>query len=1425
MNWELLHERFVAASRPEPPPCGDDAVEWDYSRVSRALGLLGDESLADRPWDGLAIVSVRAAKWEEAAASYRRWAGEVGWRFVRVSAAPVADVPDPVPLAIARQIVPDELFVGGALRARMPRVGPRPRSPGASTPFRPGERWMIALDRVRRRCRVEAANEGLVLFVEAAHHLSPASLDALVFLLNVHRGWRGRMLSAPGKCYVVLAVPPEQESVLTERLERFRVASGYAFTEEAGGAGAPALPPQLDVESEHLLAALADAPLALTAADVGSLFGRSAVARIDALIERGLVVAEKQGASPSFRAAPHAVHDLPEPPPRVRRAMIERYRERARRGHEHTLLAAALLALRMGDLPRAIVFLGRSSQGDAPALSSHLFGELVAGLDAAVDRMRAGDVAALFALNAHQRRYDRCLQLARALADRPFRSEADLLRVLVHVLCVGHAHLNHALPEGFWLDLEPGRVDGSLVDAAAILGDLFTRLKWMTLDEVRNRYRVASRALAHLPRLLSGPTRKRRARGYDVASLLAQIDGQVEAALRLHYYDERSAFGPLAVRLKRAMAPAYLRATLVSTESRLPFKTESALYDRRDFSLTFELAAADGNGTSAIGLQYIRLQRLIERQLSPLGRSVSDCMIVGVSGGVLGFSPAVMGSLLVSIVGERDALRTVARFMFADRTNRPRIAAETGAGPRALVWHLVRVGDLAGAREALAALPEGGACSPLQHLMRFVCHAVVARCSLAWEELGALRDSIEAARRALPPRAFAYAERLLAGIHAVCAGAFEEAGSAFEEAAEALGRAFGGEARFLVCWARGEAWLAKSLSRTAASTPAPAGDRGAESAWRRAVAASFASLGPMSDGRRGGQLLLRLDYLVAFAERLCKNGVFASGRAALDVVRHLGDIADAPLRRLGSHLAERLARVGPALLRLALDAVQHEVGHIIAVTPDPRSIQVALGVAGEIASPRRPKPWGFKAAGSMRLELKARMGRSAARDSREWWRRCGSAVSLFHIAAETVRQSSGRAGETERVVPAVSLDSGGSRKWAVDRVHLRTRWRGNVAVVGVEAREEPGGRCLGGVGEHDERSTANLAARAARSTGHAGGEASLEETLIGSSSAAKSIREFVRMAAACEYPVLLVGETGTGKEYVARSIHARSRRGGTVMVAANCGGISESLLEAELFGHVKGAFTGACESRDGVLARAHGTTLFLDEIDSMSPRAQAALLRALESGEYRPVGSAESRFSDFRLICAGLPRLARSLGDGTFRNDLYYRVSTLRLELPPLRERGDDACEIGASYARVRGARLSASALRVIAEYSWPGNVRELRNAIDAATVLGGSAEVSGEALAKAIASGRHGVGSPCSGAGPPSRRMARERWSRMLDVLAELQEFSACQFATSAGLSRRSAQRHLAALCRMGVVKRFGAGKVTVYRREGTHRVVPPEP
>lgn len=304
------------------------------------------------------------------------------------------------------------------------------------------------------------------------------------------------------------------------------------------------------------------------------------------------------------------------------------------------------------------------------------------------------------------------------------------------------------------------------------------------------------------------------------------------------------------------------------------------------------------------------------------------------------------------------------------------------------------------------------------------------------------------------------------------------------------------------------------------------------------------------------------------------------------------------------------------------------------------------------------------------------------------------------------------------------------------------------------------------------------------------------EGLIGRSEAFQRMLELVSRVGPSQASVLLLGESGTGKELVAQAVHEASPRADRALVVVDCASLPETLFESELFGHERGAFTGASASKPGLVEAASGGTLFLDEVGDIPLPMQVKLLRLLESGTYRRVGGTELRRTDVRVVSATHRNLKAMVADGRFREDLYYRLSTFPISLPPLRERVDDipllATALLARVAPHRRIALSAAALARLEKHSFPGNVRELRNVLERATILADGTRIEPSHIERALEPDAVPVRAKAEPAVAPADAPLRELERAALKERLRAHRGSRAELARKLGISERSLYRKL---------------------------------
>jgi two-component system nitrogen regulation response regulator NtrX len=304
---------------------------------------------------------------------------------------------------------------------------------------------------------------------------------------------------------------------------------------------------------------------------------------------------------------------------------------------------------------------------------------------------------------------------------------------------------------------------------------------------------------------------------------------------------------------------------------------------------------------------------------------------------------------------------------------------------------------------------------------------------------------------------------------------------------------------------------------------------------------------------------------------------------------------------------------------------------------------------------------------------------------------------------------------------------------------------------------------------------------------------------LGDSIPMKALRQVIALTAPTNSRVLIYGESGTGKELVARALHAQSLRSATAFVEVNCAALPEELIESELFGHTRGSFTGATESKIGKFQKADGGTMFLDEVGDMSLKTQAKVLRVLEEQRFEPVGSNEPVRVDARVIAATNKHLDEEIARGTFREDLFYRLNVIPVSVPPLRERTEDipilAAHFLAEYSAAYGPRpkeLAPAAVGVLLRYPWPGNVRELKNVVERLAIMCPHSRIEPHHLPPELYRGAARAPQPAAG----NLQEARASYEREF-ILRKLEEnqWNMTRTAAALGLDRSHLYRKMKSL------------------------------
>jgi len=1195
MEWRSLEEHYRAATTQDPAPFGEDAIEWDYSRYSRALGLTGQPGLDDLDHTGCALLVVPTRRWEAAARKYEGWAGQQDWSLVRLSARPTVMVPDPVVHGLGVAVAGHDGFVfARSGRQGSPALGARPRPPGMSIPLTPGERWLIATAHVRRRLRNEIAVRGLVLFVEEAHKLTPAALSLLAHVVRAHRAWQARMLARDAKAYVVLVTTPEHKTEMLAMLDRFDIQGPVPVRRDRIRKDAPFGPdPHLNVEEEHLFSALAAAPLALTEQDIAAVFGTSAAATADRLAERDILRTRVEAGERCF--VPNAAHldGLADPPPRVLQALLDHYRRRLKRGHQHLGFAVAALAARLGQPLRAAAHINRASPADAATVPFDTYVELQPALTSVKDKLHASHIGTWVAMHAHQRYYDRANSVATDLTQCNIRTAREFHRTLLQILCMGRTHMDQAIPPDFWPGLKSRTLDASFVDAVCIFAELFARLRMMKPAEILQRYELAEECWG---------VARRQAESDEAHSTLAQLMRMLRYRVDLVIRSQIQA-GSLRIRRSRwatlrelPCVPAYVRGTVAY--ARVLDFTRGVECRTDDRSFPLELVRTTGNPCD----EHIQLggwsTALFARGRGLLIRHMVDDLVLLLAPGSSLLLRHHLGRTLQKMAGHRAWLMSVNNLVFGklakgrDHSERAHDVASIGRA-------LLNSGDFAGAHDSLRLAWARDVRSPAYLTLLLQTEILLARKTLKWASLKSVADLIERERDKLPQAFLAHLQAYLRGSEFLCSGKLAEAEESFREARKCLGEfvpnVFGSLQLHAVRSVAMTKRIRRAITGTRGSTPG-SGPADLRSCLEYLV--SHRSTGTFAERN----LARDLDYVCVFLDAWARRANGSDLDSPVGIALSLRQTIDAALRGVSDDCASALARVAPAFFQSLYLSLQRRLGSLLPSAPSTRAVGSALGLVENL--------WGEgidSLAPRRSYELEVVSGQSSQRQARRHGPMWEEDAAAYEAVMSRLGQARTAPTRAARVLGYGHLGPGASSISKVS-VPVSLRWRkAHVCSVVLPScrRTQP-----------DEQKESPESRRALsvpqRSSGRRGGRT--RDGFLGSSKEAQEVRHMIEVAAACAYPILVLGETGVGKEIVASAIHAMSSRGQEALVVTDCASTADSILESELFGHVKGSFTGADSDHAGHFERAHGSTLFLDEVDTMSPRMQAALLRVLETG-------------------------------------------------------------------------------------------------------------------------------------------------------------------------------------------------------------------
>ncbi len=1427
MDWNGLHCRFLTATQQEAPPFEEPCVEWDYSRYARALGLTTVPGLHDLTHDSITVAVLPRARWAEARVRMGRWAAEAEWDFVPLSAWPDVVVPDPVIYGLGTQVAGHDAPLWFRAGQQGEPVAHPQRAAGSSMAIHSCERWLIAADRVRRRVRDGLAERGKLIAVEHAELLTPSAISTLRYLVHAQTAWQARMLSAPAPCFVMLIVAPENEDRVRGDLRRFPF-QGDPFVwrmHERPSSVRTKNASVLSFEEESMMRALTSAPALLTARDLRAVFGDSCMRVVLSLVDRGILrtrcvrdttVYEPEpvwcdvlkpapgidlagstldrGALVDGRAAADggaadggaavgggdAVDGRETPSARPQRGVVGV--EGAGRAveehvHEHANTSEA------PEAPEA---------SEATSTAASVANGMGVRKEPGVTReQRAEQETMRRALEAIGTRYRK--RQKRRSGHKHLRAAAARVEFALGNRKRAFAHLRN-LPQGapalipskwsekFTSEWETNPNSPSALDLVMRISLLTNRRDYARATDQANAVHAAMIATTHeLSRCLNQLVALGRSHLDRIAepefwqsfSHSDLIDGAtVDAACILAELFARSRWMGRDAGWQRLLAANELMPRGTQSLDRLLATLEERA--RFDFLIRrgeapIRVPRVDRHACIA---GYIRASVAYSAsQYGPCeGRAISEAYEwMGVTGNVedrrivtgrvvlyalsrgyrLVVRRLVDEQVLLLGIGTPAELKQ--RMMVNLRFLAPRVARRLATATllsgstsvdalerSVLARDRLFAGDLDGARETLRQCAVATYRSVEQLVVAIWTLGDHALTSFDRESVVLARDLLERHSAELGGVWIRYSDKYLKFVSLLIRGEISEARDAMASVLVALRPVERlTSARFFCASAR--QWI-ESLNRL---LRANVRKLLAPRRFHRFVSGEMESLGKgVTAGDAADPLLAVLPVIVTALERAAPSSIESDIASCASWLFRRCEATD-----LGGHgLVSILLAGAPKFFNRLSRALGGEIGRSWMTIGDGKSA-VSSGLSAIVrAVPNAQRVEDDSVDRTSCLVVSGSHGQMAKRNY-AW----SEDAALFHLIV--------RGTATIRMFGVVGT------RTQTTFLEVRRNRRG-LQVVRRVSNDFAG-----------------------PSVAHRGGASKI----------AQQIEESIRAAAAGDLAVLIGGPTGIGKEVAAREVHKLSSRAGREFVVVDCATIKSEIAEAELFGVCRGAYTGADRARQGLIEVSDGGTLFLDNLDLLTPRVQTALLRVLESGEYRRVGATKASRADLRVIASLSGAIDEVISSGEIREDLLYRLRVLEIDLPGLDRRKEDILWFSRRWAKRKGLLLSRSAEIALLECSWPGNYRELGQCLEVIESRATSGQVSGAHVREVKRLGSL-----------PERDSVDAALRSLFPG-----PFSSIEFAERCKSSRRTAQRRLAGLVNLGVLRRVGFGRATSYAEQ----------